>query len=144
MATTITAQTIAPVLRAAADRLASLPYAGVNRIDVHHAINLSAPQYDLGQAALDALAAHVPDARWLSCYSPLHSRDEVAAEMRAAADAAERAEAGDWLASADQSFDWTRALDVQVRADLTTCLEIGQRAFRFVRPVVVPVPRGES
>ena len=97
MVTTITAATIAPVLREAADRVAALPHARVNRIDVHHAIHLSSPQYDVADAALNALAAHLPDARWLTCYSPLHPRDEVAAEIRAAAEAAQPV-----------TFDWTR------------------------------------
>lgn len=96
MATTITAQTIAPVLNAAADHVARLSYARVVRTDVHHAILHAAPQYDVAQAALDALAAHVPDARWLNTWSDPRPRDEVVAEMRAAADKAEV-----------RCFDWT-------------------------------------
>lgn len=97
MATTITAATIAPVLREASARVAGLSHARVVRTDVHHAILLSAPQYDVAQAALDALAAHVADARWLTTSSTPHSRAEVAAEMREAADAA----------GSVVSFDWT-------------------------------------
>lgn len=97
MATTITAVTTGPVLREAADHVAALSYVRVVRTDVHHAILLAAPQYDVAQAALDALAAHVPDAGWLNTYATPHGRDEVAAEMRAAADAAEPV----------RSFDWT-------------------------------------
>ncbi|MER7500500.1 hypothetical protein AB0L05_27960 [Nonomuraea pusilla] len=141
MVTTITAASIAPVLREAADRVAALSYTRVVRTDVHHALLQSASQYDIAQAALDALAAHVRDAGWLTSWAAPHSRDEVASELRAAANAVEQAEAGQ-LETADQAFDWTRKLHPQVRADVTTWLEVGQRAFRFLRPV--PSPRGES
>lgn len=114
MATTITAVTTGPVLRDAADHVAALSYARVVRTDVHHAILLAAPQYDVAQAALDALAAHVPDAGWLNTWATPHSRDEVAAEMRAAADTVQRQE------TRDRPFDWT------------------------TRPAIVPVPRSES
>ncbi|WP_214327883.1 hypothetical protein [Nonomuraea sediminis] len=40
----------------------------------------------------------------------------------------------------DQSFDWTRDLDPDVRADVTTWLEIGDRAFLYV-DAVTPGPR---
>ncbi|MEV4287416.1 hypothetical protein AB0K40_18070 [Nonomuraea bangladeshensis] len=147
MATMITARTIAPVLRAAADKMAGLAYARVVRTDVHHAILLSSPQYDVGQAALDTLTAYLVRrgrAEWLSRYSRPRGREEVVAELRAAAVAAEQGDMDEGLASADQSFDWTRQLDPQVRADLTTCLEVGPRAFGFVRPVPVQVRGGES
>lgn len=97
MATTITAAVIAPVLRAAADRLAGLAHARVVRTDVHHALYQSAPQYDVAQAALDALTAHLTaqdDAEWLSRWAKPRGRDEVAGLLRAAADAAEQASAG--------------------------------------------------
>lgn len=96
MATTITAATIGPILRNAAARVAGLSHARVVRTDVHHAILLAAPLYDVAQAALDQLAAHVSDAEWLNTWSKPHWRDEVAAEMRAAADAAEPVVSFDW------------------------------------------------
>lgn len=143
MATTITAASTAPILRQAADWLASLPHLRVVRTDVHHALLLAAPQYDIAQAALDTLAEHVQDAAWLSHWATPHARDEVVAEMRAAADNAEQAETADRLASADQSFDWTRQYRPDIRALLTTALEIGDRAFRWVRPIV-SMTGGES
>ncbi|MET8866473.1 hypothetical protein ABZW11_26345 [Nonomuraea sp. NPDC004580] len=96
MAATITAATVGKVLRTAADRVAALPHAKVVRTDVHHALAAAAPSYALAQAALDQLAAHVPDAAWLNTWSKPHPRDEVAAEMRAAADRADV-----------RPFDWT-------------------------------------
>ncbi|MGP3914377.1 hypothetical protein [Nonomuraea sp. 10N515B] len=149
MATTITSATTAPVLREAADRVAGLPYARVVRTDVHRALWQSASQYDIAQAALEMLASHLQatgGAEWLNLWASPRNRDEVAAEMRAAADMAEQAEAGDRLATADQSFDWTRKLNSQVRADVTTWLEVGDRAFGFVQPVDAPVqvPGGEG
>lgn len=131
MATRTTAATIAPVLRAAAARVAGLAYARVVRTDVHHALLLSSPQYDIAQAALDTLAAHIPAPGWLARWAEPRGRDDVAAELRAAANAVELVEAGDCSA---ESFDWTRELDGQVRRDVTTCLEVGQRAFLHLRP----------
>lgn len=92
MATVITAATTAPVLRAAADRLAELPHTRVIRTDVHHALAMSSPAYDVAQATLDALTTHLQKlggADWLSRFAFPRGRDEVAAELRAAADAAE-------------------------------------------------------
>lgn len=93
MATVITPATTAPVLRAAADRLAELPHMRVIRTDVHHALYNSAPAYDVAQAALDALTEHLRLkglGEWLCCWAKPRLRDEVAAEIRAAADAAEQ------------------------------------------------------
>ncbi|MFF0867662.1 hypothetical protein ACFYUV_38275 [Nonomuraea sp. NPDC003560] len=45
------------------------------------------------------------------------------------------------LATAGQSFDWTRRLDVPVRDLVTTWLEIGDRAIRHVS-IVTPIPSG--
>lgn len=110
MATTITAATIGPILRDAAARVAGLSHARVVRTDVHHAILQSAPQHDIAQAALDALAAHVPDAHWLNTWSKPHPRDEVVLEMRQAADAT----------GPVATFDWTRRewmVPVQARGE---------------------------
>lgn len=96
MATTITAATIAPVLREAADHIAALGYVRVLRHDVYNAIHQSAPTYDIADAALNSLAAQLPDATWLTTTSEPHSRDEVAAEIRAAAETA-----------GPMTFDWT-------------------------------------
>lgn len=85
-APTITASEVGRVLTAAAARVAALPHRRVVRTDVHHALRAAAPTIALAQAALDALAAHVPDAAWLTTWSKPHGRDEVAAEMRAAAE----------------------------------------------------------
>lgn len=142
MATEVTPTTIAPVLREAADRVAALTYTRVIRTDVLHAVLMASPGYDVAQAALDTLAGHIPDAGWLSQWAAPRGRDEVVAELRAAANAVELAEA-DRLGSADQSFDWTRGLDSDVRSLVTTWLEVGQRAFLFVRPVpqqIIPSP----
>lgn len=96
MATTITAATTGPVLRAAADRMTALPHARVVRTDLHRALWQSASQYDIADAALQVLTEHlrrVGRLEWLTRWSDPHGRDEVAAELRAAADAAEGGEA---------------------------------------------------
>ncbi|MEU4234147.1 hypothetical protein AB0F17_58575 [Nonomuraea sp. NPDC026600] len=92
MATVITANITAPVLRAAADRLAELPHPRVIRTDVHHALYNSAPAYDVAQAALDALTTYLQKlggADWLNRFAFPRGRDQVVAELRAAADATE-------------------------------------------------------
>lgn len=77
------------VLVAAADRIASLPHTRMGRVDVHHALLAVAPSYDLAQAALDALAAHLRasgvDDGWLHKWTPRCGRSDVAAYLRAAA-----------------------------------------------------------
>ena len=102
MATTITAATIAPVIRTAADKVAALAHFRVSRNEVHTAIRQAAElDHKLGQAALDALAEHMAacgdDPQWLNRHALLRPRDEFAELMRAAADAA-----GPLV-----SFDWT-------------------------------------
>ncbi|MGW6498506.1 hypothetical protein [Nonomuraea angiospora] len=93
MPETITADTVASVLRATADRVATLPYARVVRDDVHRALKQSA-EYGIAQAALVALTRRVgtvPGLELLTTlltrYSTPLGRDEVAAGLRAAAEA---------------------------------------------------------
>jgi hypothetical protein len=90
--------TTPPLLRAAADLLATLPYARVLPIDVHRALRQSTPEYGAAQAALEQFDTFLQAngvlqangaGNWLRCWSKTRSRDEVTAELRAAADAAQ-------------------------------------------------------
>lgn len=77
-----------PVLRKAADMLDALPHARVIRTDLHRALIRSAPSYAEAKSALEALADYLKpgDERWLSRWAFPRSRDEVSAELRAAAE----------------------------------------------------------
>ncbi|MCK2219762.1 hypothetical protein MF672_039095 [Actinomadura sp. ATCC 31491] len=113
MATTITAATIGPVLRTAADWVAGLTHYRVSRNEVHAALRQAAEQdFNVADAALNALATHMAahgdDPQWLNRHAQLRPRDDFARLMRAAADAADVT-----------PFDWTS------------------------RPQIVPVQRGE-
>lgn len=88
---------VADVLRGAADLLTRLALR-VTRVDLHRALRQAAAQvvgvedsYRLGQSALDAYAdslrAAGRDDRIVSRWTTVRSRDEVVAELRAAADA---------------------------------------------------------
>lgn len=58
-------------------------------MDVHRALLAVAPSYELAQAALDRLAAHLRDTgaddRWLHKWTPRCGRSDVSAYLRAAA-----------------------------------------------------------
>ncbi|MGP3917637.1 hypothetical protein [Nonomuraea sp. 10N515B] len=92
MATTNAAASIAPVLREAADQVAALSHARVVRSDVHHALRRAAASYGLAQEALVELIRHLRAVGRLDVvtrWSAPRNRDEVAADLRAAADAIE-------------------------------------------------------
>ncbi|MET8006208.1 hypothetical protein [Nonomuraea glycinis] len=81
--------TTPPLLRAAADLLAALPHARVLPSDVHHALRRSTPEYGAAQAALEQYDTFLQAngaGNWLRCWAAPRSRDEVATELRAAAD----------------------------------------------------------
>ena len=88
---------VCAVLRRAADRLAGLPHARVGRVDLYIALRKSgSDSYPAAQAALGVLIAHLPassgDNLWVHHYSVLRRRQDAVAAMRAAADAAEKAQ----------------------------------------------------
>ncbi|WP_386162362.1 hypothetical protein [Streptosporangium vulgare] len=87
---TPTVSPVGAVLAAAADRVDSLPHARMGRVDVHLALRDASPSYELTQAALDRLAAHLHetgvDDRWLHQWTPRCGRSDVAAYLRAAAE----------------------------------------------------------
>ncbi|MGS2645950.1 hypothetical protein [Streptosporangium sp. G12] len=62
----------------------------MGRVDVHRALLYAAPSYELTQAALDLLAAHLRavgvDDRWLLLWTPRCGRADVVAYLRAAAE----------------------------------------------------------
>lgn len=87
-ATTATARRISDVLRDAADYVAGLAYARIVRTDVHRALRQAAQESNLGQAALEVLAGYLQSKGtegWLYSWSKARERDEVAADLRAAA-----------------------------------------------------------
>lgn len=89
---------VCAVLRRAADRLEGLPHARVGRVDLYIALRKSgSDSYPAAQAALEVLAAHLratgADDSWVHRWSDLRRRQDAAALMRAAADAAEQAPA---------------------------------------------------
>ena len=81
---------VGAVLVAAADLITRLPHTRMGRVDVHLALRDAAPSYELTQAALDVLAAHLrasgADDGWLRQWTPRCGRSDVAAYLRAAAE----------------------------------------------------------
>jgi hypothetical protein len=80
----------ARILRQAADLVAALPHARVVRAEVHHALQRSGSMCGMAQQALAELIRDLRAVRRLDLvtYWPApRGRDEVAADLRAAADA---------------------------------------------------------
>ncbi|WP_433364334.1 hypothetical protein [Streptosporangium sp. CA-115845] len=90
---TLAAQPMAPaaVLAAAADVLESHMHARMGRVDLHLALHEAAPTYELAQAGMDLLVDHLratgADDRWVVRWTARCGRDEIAAHLRAAAEA---------------------------------------------------------
>lgn len=135
MAATISAVSTAPVLRAAAQVVAELPHRRVIRTDVHHALRNTAPTYDVAQAALDALTSYLRRSggeQWLTVYAFPRSRDEVAAELCAAADSVDAANLLRTAADYIETYKLDRFNIVHViRAAAVEVTPFGPEAFKL-------------
>ncbi len=118
-----TAPTIANVLRKAAVALEALPHPRVSPVDLHIALRKVSPTHRTGQQALDALAAHLRatggDDQWLGRWTGPRGRDEVAAELRAAADQEARTVRARQELAARVQGEADRRADIDDRAEVT-------------------------
>lgn len=85
---------VCAALRRAANAVERLPHALIGRVDLYLALRRSG-SYEVAQAGLELLAADLratgADDLWVHRWSDLRRRQDAAAAMRAAADAAEQA-----------------------------------------------------